>query len=344
MRRLAFLFSSIIFALAFHFTSATSYAQMVPNNCEGQMNMDGMSMPQPSCPPAPTPTVAVNPDAANTVAVRKNIYSLTPDELNRLVNALNTVRANGSYNRFMDEHMQAMMMRTPADDTSTLRNAAHRGPVFLPWHRAFVWEFEQLLRTVDPTVTVPYWAFENETAGTIPLVFSAGYFGGDGNIAQADRVTDGPFASWGIVRRLGRDPQGQSTLPNAGDIASILQINEYDTPPYNESSTGFRNSIEGWTGTNAPWGIHNRVHGYVGGDMLPDGMSGNAVNDPIFWLVHANIDRIWWQWQQTHGITNYQPIVGGPEGHNLNDIMFLLPSQGTAANTLDINQMNYTYN
>ena len=25
-----------------------------------------------------------------------------------------------------------------------------------------------------------------------------------------------------------------------------------------------------------------------------------ASYDPVFWPIHANIDRVWWEWQQTH--------------------------------------------
>jgi tyrosinase len=80
--------------------------------------------------------------------------------------------------------------------------------------------------------------------------------------------------------------------------------------------------------------------------MLPDDpMATNSVNDPIFWLVHANVDRLWWQWQQTNGVANYQPQAGGPAGHNSNDVMQFLPRPGTPADTFDVqNSMGYSYN
>lgn len=299
------------------------------------------SMPTPIITQTPTPTTA----PSSPFIVRRSIYSLTPAEVTRLVNAINTMRANGTYNTFMQRHMNSMMTLTPANDSTTQRNVAHRGPAFLPWHRAFIWEFEQELRRIDPTVSLPYWPFEEETAGQLPRVFSANYFGGDGNTAQSDRVTDGPFASWNIVRRIGRQQGGQQNLPTQANIAAIMNLTNYDSAPYSESSTGFRPAIEGWTGNaNAPWGVHNGVHAYIGGDMAAETMDVNVVNDPIFFLMHANVDRLWWQWQQTHGITNYQPVNGGPTGHNLNDVLQFLPEGGTPANTLDIqNDMGYTY-
>lgn len=296
--------------------------------------------------PIQNPTLApIQLPDNNDPIIRKNIYDLSPEERIRLINAINTLKANGTYDLFMQMHMDAMMTFTPFDDPVTDRNAGHRGPIFLPWHRAFIWEFEQQLRAVDPSVSLPYWAFENENPNATPLIFSSQYFGGDGNIVQEDMVTNSPF-TWVIIRRIAREENGQRTLPNQTTVNEALQHRVYDTFPFDEQSLGFRSAIEGWTGTNAPWGMHNQVHRYIGGDMLPDEtMTRNSVNDPIFWLVHANIDRLWWQWQQTNGITNYQPISAGPEGHNVNDVMQFLPRRGTPADTFDIrNDMRYIYN
>lgn len=302
--------------------------------------------------PTPTPTTGATPTVTPTptpggsnLIVRKSIYDLTPAELTRLANALNTMRANGTYQDFMNRHMQAMMTLTQPNDTTTQRNVAHRGPSFLAWHRAFLWEFEQELRKIDPTVTLPYWPFEQDAssanAGQLPRVFTAAYFGGDGNRTRNNIVTDGPFASWNITREIGRDPQGLPTLPTQADINTVMQNTVYDSPPYNETSSGFRNGMEGWIGSNGQWSTHNRVHGYIGGDMAGN-TSTNIVNDPIFFLLHADLDKIWWQWQQTHP-NNYQPVSGGPAGHNLNDVMQFLPEGFTPASTMSTQTMGYTY-
>jgi len=41
-------------------------------------------------------------------------------------------------------------------------------------------------------------------------------------------------------------------------------------------------------------------------------------NDPVFWLIHANIDRLWTQWEDRFGF-KYEPLHGAPFGHNLRD-------------------------
>jgi hypothetical protein len=52
--------------------------------------------------------------------------------------------------------------------------------------------------------------------------------------------------------------------------------------------------------------------------MLP----GTSPNDPIFWLNHCFIDRLWGVWQRKHVAAQpYLPWSGGPAGYNVNDAM-----------------------
>ena len=46
-----------------------------------------------------------------------------------------------------------------------------------------------------------------------------------------------------------------------------------------------------------------------------------SLNDPVFWLHHSNIDRLWNVWMSRHG-RQYLPISGGLLGHNINDPMW----------------------
>ncbi|KAH8689854.1 monooxygenase [Talaromyces proteolyticus] len=40
--------------------------------------------------------------------------------------------------------------------------------------------------------------------------------------------------------------------------------------------------------------VHNIMHLSIAGDFL----ALTAANDPIFFVHHAQLDRLWWQWQQ----------------------------------------------
>jgi len=70
---------------------------------------------------------------------------------------------------------------------------------------------------------------------------------------------------------------------NPNIMPTMSMINYVNTRPDFES---FQAALEN---------VHNPVHRAVGGDM----MSASSPSDPIFWLHHANIDRIWWEWQNS---------------------------------------------
>ncbi len=58
-------------------------------------------------------------------------------------------------------------------------------------------------------------------------------------------------------------------LPDPEDVLEALAIDNYDSPPYNDSShhpPNFRNLFEGWELVGCR--LHNRVHIWIGGQMV----------------------------------------------------------------------------
>jgi len=56
----------------------------------------------------------------------------------------------------------------------------HRGPAFIPWHRVIVNRLEQLLREVDPALSLHYWDWTTDprsTAGGRAVLFSPVFMG-----------------------------------------------------------------------------------------------------------------------------------------------------------------------
>ncbi len=74
-------------------------------------------------------------------------------------------------------------------------------------------------------------------------------------------------------------------------------------------------------------------------------------NDPVFWLHHCNIDRLWPLWRDQHPTEAvYLPTAGGPTGHNLNDNMIFsaappAPWAGsyTPQSVIDHHALGYQY-
>lgn len=301
--------------------------------------------------------------------IRKNIYTLTDPQLQDFKDAVNAIKADGTYDTFIQRHHHSMMTATPwgaeTPDPAT-RNVAHRGPAFLPWHRYFCRELELALQAKKPNVTLPYWDWaadeSNPTGAALwnTNVAQRIYIGGDGT-GPGGTVTTGPFAGWtalvedamgnlvprpgGIIRELGDETFGNPDFPTSQQVNDVVQnMTVYDTSPWRTSSTNsFRNRLEGWLalGGESSSQLHNRVHMWVGGDMGP----GTSPNDPVFFLHHCNVDRLWALWQVAHPASAYAPASAGPTGHNLNDVMQHLTTAGaTPAACLDYRRtMGFIY-
>ncbi|GAB1641891.1 tyrosinase MelC2 [Krasilnikovia sp. MM14-A1259] len=251
------------------------------------------------------------------MGVRKNQRDLSADEKRAFVNAVLELKKRGRYDEFVRTHNTFIL-----NDSDTGNRVGHRSPSFLPWHRQFLLDFERALQSIDSSVNLPYWNWS--TDGASSTLWGDDFLGGNGRDSD-NQVMTGPFAfsggNWTINVRTDRrnflrrelGASGQP-LPTASDVRTVLAQTRYDVAPWNSSSTtGFRNLIEGWRGPN----IHNRVHVWVGGDMT----SGTSPNDPVFWLHHCHIDKLWSDWQKAHPSSGYLPTGGTTNVVDLNDTM-----------------------
>lgn len=204
---------------------------------------------------------------------------------------------------------------------ATMGTNAHMNPNFLPWHREFIRRFESELRRAsgDSSITLPYWDWAR--AGSMNAVFADDFLGGDGDPDRNFAVTSGPFreGEWEVLLLDDTDNEhdgdidipitggplqrnidpAQAKLPTESEVAdAVVNYRPYDSAPFNRQSDvteSFRNYLEGW-GRSEP-AMHNAVHVLIGGQM----QTGSSPNDPVFFLHHAQVDRIWALYQQTWG-------------------------------------------
>jgi tyrosinase len=89
---------------------------------------------------------------------------------------------------------------------------------------------------------------------------------------------------------------GSDLLPvTPDDVSNVLKSTPYNKWPL---QGGFRPDLEA--------GVHTRAHDWVGGSM-----GGScSPNDPVFWLHHCNIDRLWAEWQLQNPGWPYLPPSG----------------------------------
>lgn len=302
---------------------------------------------------------------------RKSVNSMSEREKSAFVNALLELKRRGEYDKYVHWHHHVMaptvLPYEPRD--ANFRNGAHRGPSFLPWHREFLMQLEQELRTIDSTVFIPFWDWAADAAlpdpGLAPI-WADNFMGGNGLESDEWRVQKGPFAhragQWPVPALPEEDLPGPGLKRQFGQILPSLPTEEdlklamaevfYDTPTFDRSpfTIGFRNRIEGWVTQRgdgrvktAGSQLHNRVHLWVGGNMAPM----TSPNDPVFFLHHCFVDKIWADWQSVQMTENpdaaphYAPERDGPPGHNLSDQ--LKPWDRKIEDVLRITKLNYDY-
>lgn len=204
---------------------------------------------------------------------RKSVYALSPSQLDALRRALDAVYKIGD-NRGYGFH--AGIHGEPAHFCRH-HEPPSQIPLFLPWHRAYLYVFERALRDQVRDASLPWWDWTSPSAhqSGIPRAYS---------IRRVDRkrnpLAAGPIAPLAQPGRAApyteRNPGSPSDLPSASDVQTILRIRDFQR---------FSSRLQDY---------HDQVHGWVGGDM---GNIGYAAFDPIFWAHHAMVDRIWALWQ-----------------------------------------------
>jgi tyrosinase len=185
--------------------------------------------------------------------------------------------------------------------------------LFLPWHRAYLYNFELAMRSRVPSISLPWWdwTLRPPRQAGIPQIF-------------ADRTADGkPNPLYSFRIDLTNPSVHHTTTRQPGSVDDLPTQNNVD----DVSSTGdwseFTLALEDQ--------LHNLVHGWVGGDM---GIVAVAAFDPIFYSHHCMIDRLWWLWQVRNG--------NGSMPDNLYDTV-LAPWTLTVRDVLNVNSLGYDY-
>ncbi len=179
-------------------------------------------------------------------------------------------------------------------------NCQHASWYFLPWHRMYLWQFERIVRSFLPaadraTWSLPFWDYSNGAPGhALPPAF------------RAPTMPDGSSNPLFVARRRPSVNAG-TPLPGVVTSTSAALGETAFTVSGLGASTGFGGPRTGFAHQGPAFGEleaqpHGPVHVQVGGGggLMTD--PNTAALDPIFWLHHANIDRLWEVWN----------IGGGP--------------------------------
>jgi tyrosinase len=196
----------------------------------------------------------------------------------------------------------------------------HRSQLFLPWHRGYLYFFEQALQDVAPGVTIPWWDW-TASAG-LPDTFAEEQDaeGRENPLTGARIVLPGGLRDPSWPEETSRAPSEFDTWLAGGELPTQPDIDEVlGAPTFDDLIQRLENK-------------HNAVHMWVGGEMQNQGF---AAFDPLFWAHHAMVDRLWAMWQNLHpGATPRREHL--PKGLNYFKDM-------TVEDTLDITDLGYDY-
>jgi tyrosinase len=313
---------------------------------------------------------------ADMTYTRKNVWELGADWADpilwyargvkamkaRALNELTGWRFYGAIHGIDQGLWQQLGYLSPADPMPSSADIAaywdecqHGSWYFLPWHRGYLIAFEAVVRDAVVKLggpadwALPYWNYFKPNQNQLPPAFASPDW--------PDGRGDNPLF---VEQRYGPNNDGnvfvqmdQVDLNALGD-PDFTGVASGGGPGFGGVDTGFSHGgrVHGGIETQP----HDQVHGLVGGGDPESGLPGlmsdpdTAGLDPIFWLHHANIDRLWEVWRQNPA-TDVDPSdpnwVNGPQ--SVGQRAFMLPMPGGASWTYapgdmsDLSKLDYTY-
>lgn len=257
------------------------------------------------------------------VRVRKDANLLTPAERDRFTRAFAQVndKITGVFKNFREMHKDRVAL-----------DQAHTFSAFLPWHRAYLLDLERELQRKDKAVTLPFWRFDRPA----PNVFHPEFMGrptqannGTLTFAASNLLSqwqsDGPP---GISRRFRFAPLTSGA--NVSNQATTLALGGPRPNAFFDNGGSFgEGDLQGFrTMEGDPHGFaHTSFLGVIADP-------GTAPRDPLFFLLHCNVDRLWALWQRTNDRFDgtkartyffqgsFQPNTEPRFGHHLKDTMW----------------------
>jgi tyrosinase len=201
--------------------------------------------------------------------------------------------------------------KTPSatEQTRFWRVCEHGSWFFLVWHRMYLHFFEKLVAKIVADLggpkqwALPYWNYSRDAESGIdnrklPMAFQRP------QIADEHDPKKKRQNFLFISRRVAEANSNGSFLEDDDVDLGCLQSPRFDVfegtqRHHHPLGTGGVGAVE-----NVP---HNAVHGSLGGATGLMNTASFAPLDPMFWLHHSNIDRLWDIWvQRQKGLGNLE--------------------------------------
>ena len=206
------------------------------------------------------------------IRYRRNIDCLGTEALHDLREALAAMYALPA----SDEHSFAALAGLHGTPGNHCR---HGAPGFLTWHRAYMHYFERALGCLRSGVTLPFWDWSSGPSTGVPAACASPTYVDRTGATVPNPLHAGPLPAGGMTARRA----DIATTP-FGDFATAAQ----DALATSLDFASLQDALNGPHG-----GVHVRTGGHMGSVPL-------AGYDPLFYLHHCNVDRLWARWQASH--------------------------------------------
>ena len=228
--------------------------------------------------------------------IRKNFKNLTAAELTAFKNGVAVMKSRSAVNPNDPTGWtyQAAIHGTFTTPVQTAWNTCQHGnKFFLSWHRMYLCFFERILRKASgmPSLGLPYWNYSDAT---------------DANARFLPEAFRSPANATNPLFTANRNPD----INNGMAQLSAISVSLTSVLPGPLGFNPFSGNVE-----STP---HGNVHVGVGGGMSSFQFAGL---DPIFWLHHCNIDRLWNRWLAGGGGRSNPPATD-TAWHNTNFTFF----------------------
>jgi hypothetical protein len=252
--------------------------------------------------------------------IRRNIASVDPAERALLRDALVAINHRYFPGARTDSVPGGVSWWFKQDEIHQATHV-HHGPEFLPWHREIVNRMEEMLRQINPQLSLHYWDWTQDPRA-IPNANLGGGTGGTLNLFTTDFMGYGGATSAPIGepwRGAGYYVPGASlvrdTSDNPADPPDTVYRYVSGSPASSQEDDAIRTAPDFPTMRVLMETVHDAMHGFVA-----MGNQHISFRDPFVFLLHSNVDRLFALWQTQPGKSERldPELMYGSESGSLN--------------------------